>query len=213
MTAGQGQSEAGEVAALPAEAPGGQPQRRLGELPGAIPTIEAWQRERTRLERRARLPDWIFAYLDALGDASDSLAVDRAMAEYVPAIVGAFCAVVFRQRNRRRPDAPFEAQPTGHQFDLPDLPADTVMRHARPMVVTRNSVGEKTGPREWIPLLDSFGAAQLACSPLGDDGLIILAERRTDRVLTSEDWDLFQSVVRLAERSLGGAAPGSAARH
>lgn len=163
-----------------------------------MPSPEVWLQERTRLERRARVVDWIFACIQALDRATEPDDVDRALATWSPLIVGGYRAVVYRLRDRSSPDAGFEGRGDMASDEAPSLPAATVMSCTAPTVITRESVRQAVTGSVWLALLDQFAASQLICAPLHDDALLVLAERRRDRVVTSEDWDLLTSLGRLA---------------
>jgi hypothetical protein len=54
--------------------------------------------------------------------------------------------------------------------------------------------------------MEATGAAQLLCAPVGGDALLVLIERRRDCLLTGEERDLFNSIVRHAECALRNLA-------
>jgi hypothetical protein len=192
----------------PAPHPGknAHPRRRSGEGLEAValaPSVEAWRRERARLERRARLVDGIFAYAEALSGATAPDEIFPAVAAHAVSLIGGWGAVVYRHGADAPHDAPFDpvavSMPCG---SLPSLDAAQVMRQSAPWAIVARAGGGAATTDVWTPLLERMGAVQLACAPFAADAFLVLIERRRDRLFTSEDADLARAIVRLAESSL-----------
>lgn len=186
--------------------PRGEGGEELQARAGAM--AQALRRERDRLERRLRMPDFLLGYAEALLQAGSSGEVYQALREVVVPVVGAYTAVVFFYAGDA-PDARFAplADPS-RRLSLPDLPGETVTHFIEPQVLTRAEIAAD-GPGVLAPftaVMDAAGAAQLLISPVGGDALLVLLERRRDRVLTGEDRDLLAALVRQAESAVARLA-------
>ncbi|HEX5725599.1 MAG TPA: GGDEF domain-containing protein, partial [Longimicrobiaceae bacterium] len=76
-------------------------------------------------------------------------------------------------------------------------------RFARPGLV---SVADVTGPAAPLaglaPLFHDSATCQLAHVPVGTEGVLVLTERRDDRIFEADDWDMLRAIVLQGEMSL-----------
>ena len=186
--------------------PRGDGGEELQQRAGAM--AQALRRERDRLERRLRMPDFLLAYAESLLEARSPEEAYQALREVVVPVVGAYTAVVFFYAGDA-PDARFVplADPAP-RLQLPDLPGDSVTYFIEPQVVTRAEIAaDRTGVlAPFTAVMDAAGAAQLLVAPVGTDALLVLIERRRDRVLAGDERDLLSALVRQAESAVGRLA-------
>jgi diguanylate cyclase (GGDEF)-like protein len=160
-----------------------------------------WSRERNRTSRRALLPEMLIGFSEQLNRAETELEVCRALVEFVPRIAGGYAAVVMLPQGESDelhaveiPHAPYEAR----QISL-----QRMSRFSGPGTITRDDARPDTGsPFSGLgPLMRDLNAAVLAHVPF-DTGVLMLAERRGDRVFGAEEWDLLGTLSRQADAAL-----------
>jgi diguanylate cyclase (GGDEF)-like protein len=161
-----------------------------------------WRQERLRTWKRAQLPEQLIAFAEQLHRAETESDIHRALIEYAPRLVGGFTAVIML----REP-----GQPELHAVDAPHLPYEIrtlslppLPRLSRAGVITRDDARADTGsPFSGLsPLVSDISASVIAHVPFGDDGVLMLVDRRRDRVFGPEDWDLLGTLSRQAAASL-----------
>jgi diguanylate cyclase (GGDEF)-like protein len=161
-----------------------------------------WRREHARAQRRLQLPDRLLAFTEELNRAHTHSAVCTALMEHVGRIVGAYTALVYLyEENGSEPDA---LRPAMHPWIPNGLSGSHLapeLRFEGPTLVSADEVLPETGGPYFglAPVFREIGASMMASVPLGDHGLLIVAERRLDRQFEAEDWDLLRSLARLAE--------------
>jgi hypothetical protein len=95
---------------------------------------------------------------------------------------------------------------------LPSLPVAATRLGGR-RIMTGFEVHPPDGsPASLAPLFDALAATQLVCAPVGHDALLVLAERRRNRVITAEDRDLLDWTMKHAERVLAEIGAGTQER-
>jgi diguanylate cyclase (GGDEF)-like protein len=122
--------------------------------------------------------------------------------QHAPRIVGGFCALLFSRDSseRRLPSAPEEA----HEARFGRLTLPATGRLERPCVITAaDAVPDCGGPfAAMAPLSEEVGARMLAAVPLAGGEVLVLVERRADRVFDAGDWDLLRTVARQADAAM-----------
>ena len=170
----------------------------------AAAAARALQRERERIARRLRMPDLLLAYADALLGARTDTDVYTALRYAAGTLVSSWTAILFVAGGAAH-DAAFHALADPVlTLSVAPLPARTATWFARPLVITRAEI-DADARRALAPLagiMDDTAAAQLLCAPVAGDALLVLIERRRDRVVTAEERDLVNALVSQAEGAL-----------
>jgi diguanylate cyclase (GGDEF)-like protein len=208
--------ERGESLVLLLDSPGGEGVLVTGAVAGLVPQgsdgpdlmdraavgASVFMRERLRTEKRQRLPDQLISYFEELNDADSEDAVWRALADHALRIVGAHTAMaLMRDHARGLLRAPAAA----------DAAADA--REYRPCILwdERLSVpglilsedARCGGPASFAaPLFGDPATALLAHVPVAGDGVLVLTERREERIFEPEDWDVLRALALQAEMAL-----------
>jgi diguanylate cyclase (GGDEF)-like protein len=167
--------------------------------------ISAWRRERSHTLRRLELPDRLVAFSEELHRAPTLAAVYAALATHVARVVGGYSGIVFAYDNGG--SAAGALRPVEHpgiDRGLAECALGPELRFRGPGLVRADDVlATAGGPFSSLaPIVRATGAATLSYVPLGERGLLVLVERRVERVFGPEDWDLLLSVARLAELAL-----------
>lgn len=166
-----------------------------------------WRRQRDRAALRIRISDWLIVYVDRLADAVSPDHVGEALTACAPLVVGTPLALAYTiergcQELTFRP-LPWADAPEG----LPALSAAEVAGWAEVSVVTSVEARPRSAPYGCLAaLFPALGAAQLLCAVVNDGMLLILVERRRDRIFTAEDRDLLGWIVKQARRALSRLA-------
>jgi diguanylate cyclase (GGDEF)-like protein len=178
------------------------PRGKGGEelLGRAASGAAVWRSERLRTWKRAQLPELLIAFSEQLNRAETENDVYRALVEATPRIVGGYTAVLMLREEGdtlaavELPTIPYEVR----HLSLPSLP-----RFRGSGLITREEARADTGsPFSGLsPLVRDINAALLAHVPF-DDGVLILVDRRQDRVFGPEDWDLMGTLTRQAYAAL-----------
>jgi diguanylate cyclase (GGDEF)-like protein len=157
-------------------------------------------REKTRTEKRQRLPDQLIGYFEALNAADCEGAVWRALAEHALRIVVAHTAVSLVRdpaRGMLRAPAAADARPGEHRPCI--LWND---RLAAPgLIVSEDARSEGPSPFA-APLFGDPTTALVAHVPVGTEGVLVLTERREERIFEPEDWDVLRALALQAEMAL-----------
>lgn len=167
----------------------------------------AWRRERHRVERRNRMPDWLMRYVDDVNGAATPQAVYVALMSCTPLVMDAYLAVVYELvQAGAEPDLRAVRDASD---SIPTLPARAASALAGPVVVSRVEAHQEAGGAHGIlaPVFVGLAAAQLLCRVVVEGAWLVLAERRHDRVFTSEDRDLLEWLLEQARRRLAQIGP------
>jgi diguanylate cyclase (GGDEF)-like protein len=157
-------------------------------------------RERTRTEKRQRLPDQLIGYFEALNAADSEAAVWDALTEHALRIVVAHTAVALvRDPARGMLRAPLSphARPGEHRACL--LWND---RLAAPGLIVSEDARAEGSSTYAAPLFGDPATALLAHVPVGAEGVLVLTERREERIFEPEDWDVMRALALQAEMAL-----------
>ena len=162
-----------------------------------------WERERSRMWRWLKLPDQLQSFAEGLNEAESVPEVCRVLCEAIVNIVGAYDAVPLLREDDS--SAPFQSVDArlrssgGYHLAIASHP-----RVWRPGVVTapeaRSDIGSPFS--DLAHLFADTGASAVAHVPLGDAGVLLVVERRKDRVFEPEDWTLLHSLASQAEGAL-----------
>ena len=190
-----------ELRLLPAEDDAGGEEGTAPALSAMHPA--AWREEALRTRKRRELPDKLLEFFQELNHAEHDDEVYRALARHAVRIVGAYRAQVL-VRDEREPGmlragggttgAPAEARvPWIGRLGQPGLTCATEIRAA--------AATELGG---LLPLVDerSTATSTLAHVPFGEGGVLVLTERRDDRVFEAEDWDMLRALALQGEMTL-----------
>ncbi|HEU0299085.1 MAG TPA: GGDEF domain-containing protein [Longimicrobium sp.] len=207
--------ERGESLVLLLDAPGGESVLVTGAVAGLVPQgsdspdlmdraavgASVFMRERLRTEKRQRLPDQLISYFEELNAAECEDAVWRALADHALRIVGAHTSLaLMRDAARgllRAPARAADADPRDHRAcilwdDRFSVPGLILSEDAR-----------RGGTAEFAaPLFGDPATALLAHVPVSHDGVLVLTERREERIFEPEDWDVLRALALQAEMAL-----------
>jgi diguanylate cyclase (GGDEF)-like protein len=157
-------------------------------------------REKTRTEKRQRLPDQLIGYFEALNAADCEGGVWRALAEHALRIVVAHTAVSLVRdpvRGLLRAPADPDARPGDYRACI--LWND---RLAAPgLIVSEDARADGPSPFA-APLFGDPATALVAHVPVGTEGVLVLTERREERIFEPEDWDVLRALALQAEMAL-----------
>jgi diguanylate cyclase (GGDEF)-like protein len=162
---------------------------------------EAWHREQLRIARRLALPERLIAYAEQLGHARGTRGVLRALVEHTPSIAGGYCALLL-SADPVEPSLPVGDDDPLHR-QLSELSVPPSPRLERPCLITAEDALSDTGSpfNRLSPLFVELGARTLAAVPFAGM-VLVLVERRVDRLFEPEDWDLLRTLTRQAETAL-----------
>ncbi|HEU4561380.1 MAG TPA: diguanylate cyclase [Longimicrobium sp.] len=169
-------------------------------LEHASAQLAALRQERLRQAKRQRLPDQLIAYFEELNAAESDEQVFRALADHALRVVGAHTAVTLvrdRARGMLRAPARPGAPATEHRVTI--LWDD---RFTRPGLVLAVDALRDGACAVAAPLFGDPATALLAHVPVADDAVLMLTERREDRIFEPEDWDVLRALVLQAEMAL-----------
>jgi diguanylate cyclase (GGDEF)-like protein len=161
----------------------------------------ALREEALRTHRRRQMPDKLLELFEALNRADAEQEVYDALAEHAVRIVGAFRAQVLVPSAGAPGMLTAVAAGAGagarvpalERFALPGLTCATEVHAAggTPLAGLAPLVAER-----------SVANATLAHVPFGDGGVLLLTERRDDRVFEAEDWDMLRALALQGEMTL-----------
>ncbi|MDB4947790.1 MAG: Response regulator/GGDEF domain protein [Gemmatimonadetes bacterium] len=195
---------------LVAELSAGEPARVLAHPDGDAAAARlagidpaSWREEALRTRKRRELPDKLLAFFEELNRADGEGEVYRALATHAVRIVGAYRAQVL---------LPDPAEPgvlravAGTTGADPEVRVPRTVRLERPGLTCATDVrAAGGGPLSALaPLVSerSTCTATLAHVPVGDGGVLVLTERRDDRVFEAEDWDMLRALALQGEMTL-----------
>ena len=177
------------------------PCRGEGDLLAQARTrAAALRQERMRQARRQRLPDQLIAYFEELNAADAEDDVFRALAAHALRIVGGHTSLALR---RDAPRGVLRAPPR------PGAPATEYRacilwdeRFAEPGILLAPDARADGLCCAAGPLFGDPSTAQVAWIPVADEGLLVLTDRRDERVFEPDDWDVLRALALQAEMAL-----------
>jgi diguanylate cyclase (GGDEF)-like protein len=157
--------------------------------------------EALRARKRRELPDKLLEYFADLNRSDGEAEVYSALARNVVQIVEAYRAVIFLP-DANDPDA--LTCIAGSENGEPYSGVARLERFARPGTISASEIVEGSEPalETLVPLLAGGAVCTLAHVPVGHGGVLILLERRDDRIFESEDWEMLCAVILLGEMAL-----------
>jgi len=169
-------------------------------LEQAAARVAALRHERLRQAKRQRLPDYLIAFFLELNDAESEAAVFHALAEHALRMVGAHTALAFM----RDPERGMLRAPTRPGADAREHRAAVLWeeRYARPGLLLAVDARRDGACPSAAPLFGDPATAQVAHVPVADEGVLVLTERRDDRIFEPEDWDVLRALALQAEMAL-----------
>ena len=176
-----------------------------GESGGAVmdraaARLAALRRDRARMQKRQRLPDQLIAYFEELNAAEAEDDVFLALADHALTIVGAHRVLALvrdAERGILRAPAARNARPGEWR---PCLLWDE--RFAGPGLLLALDARRSGSLPCAAPLFGDPQTALAAHVPVGDCGVLVLTERREDRIFEPEDWDVLRALALQAEMAL-----------
>lgn len=155
----------------------------------------AARRERwVRLWKRSQLPAKLIAFFDDINAAQTAESISAAVAEHALEMVGGYKAAVFL------PDA-VEGE-GGESEEALALVREP--RFAQAGLVMAPDFGELDD--RWWQEVGAFLAdpqiVMVAHVPFGERGLLLVAERRSDRVFDADDWEVLGTLAEQGDRAL-----------
>jgi GGDEF domain-containing protein len=158
-----------------------------------------WYRDWHREWRRLQVPGRLARFGAELLRARRPEEVFRALTEHAVQIVGGYTCILYPPQDATplRPLAnPLLRVDAGRLTLTIPLP--------EPGAVHRDQVvGSEAGPLAGLaPLFSEDRAVSLAHAPFGEGGLILVVERRAERIFTSDDWEMLTILASLAYAAL-----------
>lgn len=166
-----------------------------------------WYRGWHQRWRRFRLPNQMAAFAEQMDRAQCPQDVYTALSEHAVQIVGGYTCLLFPPQG----DAPLRPIPN-HRLhtDAGQISLSSPLPRTG-LIEAGDVLTERSGPLSNLaPLFSQERAVSLAHAPFAESGVILLVERRHERVFEQEDWDLLHMLaaqagaalarVRLAER-------------
>lgn len=209
------QCQRGESLVLLLDGPDGEGVLVTGAVAGTVPQgsdnpdlmdraavgASVFLREKLRTEKRQRLPDQLIGYFEELNVAESEDAVWRALATHALRIVGAHTAMALvRDHARgllRAPASSANADPREYR---PCILWDD--RFLASGLVLSEDARRGGGAECAAPLFGDPSTALLAHVPVSGDGVLVLTERREERIFEPEDWDVLRALALQAEMAL-----------
>ena len=206
--------ERGESLVLLLDQPDGEGVLVTGAVAGRVPQgsdgpdlldraavgASVFLHEKLRTEKRQRLPDQLIGYFEELNGADGEEAVWRALADHALRIVGGHTAVSLVLDGARgvlRAPPAAEARPGEHRACM------LWDEHLRaPGLILSEDARAGRGCAFAAPLFGDPATALLAHVPVGDEGVLVLTERRAERIFEPEDWDVLRALTLQAEMAL-----------
>jgi diguanylate cyclase (GGDEF)-like protein len=169
-------------------------------LEQAAARVAALRHERLRQAKRQRLPDYLIAFFLELNDADSEAAVFHALAEHALRMVGAHTALALvRDPARGMLRAPARPGADGREHRAALLWEE---RYARPGLLLAVDARRDGACPTAAPLFGDPATAQVAHVPVAEEGVLVLTERRDDRIFEPEDWDVLRALALQAEMAL-----------
>jgi diguanylate cyclase (GGDEF)-like protein len=163
-----------------------------GSTGAASRAASAWRERWFRLWKRSQLPAKLIAFFDDLNQAEAAEQVSASVADHALQTVGGYKAVVFLPR-LAEDDGPSSATSLlrASRFGQPGLVAAPDFR--------------EVAEAWWAELGAFLGDPQVtmvAHVPFGDRGVLLVAERRADRVFDADDWEVLATLAEQGDRAL-----------
>ncbi|HET6229811.1 MAG TPA: GGDEF domain-containing protein [Longimicrobiaceae bacterium] len=162
----------------------------------------AWREEALRTARRRELPDKLLRFFEELNLAEGEAEVYRAVAVNAVRIVGAHTGLVLV----RDTCAPGHLRVAGGSAGaVREAMVPRLERFGKPgliCAVQARSGGHDSPIAELAPLAGDRATSTLAHVPFGDGGVLMLTERRDERVFEGEDWDMLRALALQGEMAL-----------
>lgn len=149
--------------------------------------------ERNRIEKQQHLPDLLIAFFTDLNVADDEASVFTALTRHVRSIVGGFSALVLA-----RGDTADVLHPQGEYAACSAVPWDACF--AQPGLVDGAAV--TTCAAALRGLVPDLRIATIAHVPVGEGAVLVLVERREERIFEAEDWNILRVLCLQAEMAL-----------
>ncbi len=208
--------ERGEDLVLLLDGPDGEGLLVTGAVTGRVPQgrqdpdlmdraavgAAVFLRERQRTEKRQQLADQLIVYFEALNAAECDAQVLRALALHAHRIVGAHTVVALEREagtGLLRAPAAADAARCGCGARLCVAWDD---RLAQPGLIVSEDARPGGGMPAAAPLFGDPHTALVAHVPVGDRAVLVLTERREERIFEPEDWDVLRALALQAEMAL-----------
>jgi GGDEF domain-containing protein len=165
----------------------------------------SWYREWYRRWRGLQLSGNFHRYLERLDHARSTDQVYRLLTEHAVQMVGGFTCLLFPPQEEH----PLRPLPNpALRVDAGRLTLSIAL--PQPGRIAREDVlGRRSGPLAGLtPLFAEERAVSLIHAPFGTGGVILLIERRQERVFGSDDWELLRLLSVHAAAALTRLAPG-----
>ncbi len=205
--------ERGEDLVLLLDGPDGEGVLVTGAVAGRVPQgrhdpdlmdraavgAAVFMRERLRTEKRQRLPDQLIVYFEELNAAENDGQVMRALADHALRIVGAHTSVALMREPSGLLRSPVASEPCACRARL-CLPWDE--RFAEPGLILSEDARPGGAIPGAAPLFGDPHTVLVAHVPVGGDGVLVLTERRDERIFEPEDWDVLRALALQAQMAL-----------
>jgi diguanylate cyclase (GGDEF)-like protein len=205
--------ERGEDLVLLLDGPDGEGVLVTGAVAGRVPQgrhdpdlmdraavgAAVFMRERLRTEKRQRLPDQLIVYFEELNAAENDGQVMRALADHALRIVGAHTSVALMRESSGLLRAPVPTEPCACRARV-CLAWDD--RFAEPGLILSEDARPGGAIPGAAPLFGDPHTALVAHVPVGGDGVLVLTERRDERIFEPEDWDVLRALALQAQMAL-----------
>lgn len=205
--------ERGEDLVLLLDGPDGEGVLVTGAVAGRVPQgrqdpdlmdraavgAAVFMRERLRTEKRQRLPDQLIGYFEELNAADTDGQVLRALADHSLRIVGAHTAVALMREPTGLLRAPVPAEPCACRARMCLAWHD---RFAEPGLILSEDARPGGSIPAAAPLFGDPHTALLAHVPVGNEAVLVLTERREERIFEPEDWDVLRALAMQAHMAL-----------
>jgi len=169
-------------------------------LEQAAARVAALRHDRLRQAKRQRLPDYLIAFFLELNAADSEAAVFQALADHALRMVGAHTAVALvRDPARGMLRAPARPGADAREYRTTLLWDD---RFSNPGLLLAVDGRREGACPAAAPLFGDPSTAQVAHVPVADEGVLVLTERRDDRIFEPEDWDVLRALALQAEMAL-----------
>lgn len=171
--------------------------RSVTDESAAVVTVEeAEARERwLRIWKRNQLPERMLAFFDDLSMATDEEAVCRVLAEHAVRIVGGHRAAV-HLAGRGTMVCTDEG---GQILCLWDAGVELEPRESSGLYVGPDPIEPQATAAGW-EIGDELGL--WACVPMGSRGVVMVAERRCERIFDGDDWAVLEALADHGVRAL-----------
>jgi diguanylate cyclase (GGDEF)-like protein len=164
-----------------------------GGTGAAARAASAWRERWFRLWKRSQLPAKLIAFFEELNAAETPEQVSATVADHALETVGGYKAVVFLPELPGEDDAPGEglALLKACRFGAPGLVAAPDFREVA---------------EAWWGELGAFlgdpQVTMVAHVPFGERGVLLVAERRAERVFDADDWEVLATLAEQGDRAL-----------